>query len=336
MQKDSNAYRILLIEDNPGDALLVQDYLEENILVPQISLVTCFEDAQKKLNENEFDLIFLDLTLPDKQGLDLINAILHLAPNIPIIVLTGYADQNFAIKSLSFGIADYLIKEELNATVLYKSILYNIERNKILVNLKESEQRYSNLFHLSPLPMWVFDHTSLRILDVNNAAIEHYGYSELEFKSLTIRDLRPNIEFIKLDEVLQKKREDNDFKSIGNWIHRKKDGSLIQVEISSKSILYKGCEARIVLANDISERLNHIQKLELQNRAFKEISWMQSHVVRAPLARIMGLVSLLIEEDTSETDKKEFLKHLNNSAKELDQVIFEVVQKTYEVNKDFE
>jgi PAS domain S-box-containing protein len=336
MQKDSKNYRILLIEDNPGDALLVQDYLEDTILKPNISVETCFEDAKLKVNEFSFDIIFLDLTLPDKQGFDLINEILNLVPTIPVVVLTGYTDLNFAIKSLSFGIADYLVKEELNALVLYKSILYNIERNKILVNLKESEQRYANLFHLSPLPMWVFDHKSLNILDVNNAAIEHYGYSENEFKLLTIKDLRPSSENEKLEVALSEKREEDVFNKIGNWIHRKKNGQLIQVEISSKYILYKGSEARIVLANDITERLNHIQKLELQNRTFKEISWMQSHVVRAPLARIMGLVNLLMEEDTKENERIEFLQHLTNSAKELDQVIWEVVKKTYEVNKDFE
>ncbi|MEN9457985.1 MAG: hypothetical protein RL135_559, partial [Bacteroidota bacterium] len=215
MQKDSKLYRILLLEDNPGDALLVQDYLEETILKPEISLFACFEEAKQKLSIHTYDLILLDLTLPDNQGLELINDILALAGNAPVVVLTGYADLNFSITSLSFGIADYLIKEDLNATTLYKSVVYNIERNKILVNLKESEKRNSMLFHLSPLPMWVFDNKSLRIIDVNDSAIEHYGYNLEEFKALTIRDLRPASELERLNSTLLDNQENDSFKSRG-------------------------------------------------------------------------------------------------------------------------
>ncbi len=79
MQKDSKLYRILLLEDNPGDALLVQDYLEETILKPEVSLFACFEEAKQILSKDTYDLILLDLTLPDNQGLELINDILALA-----------------------------------------------------------------------------------------------------------------------------------------------------------------------------------------------------------------------------------------------------------------
>ncbi len=336
MQKDPKLYRIILLEDNPGDALLVQDYLEETIIEPQLSLYTSFEEAKPKLIQNAYDLILLDLTLPDNHGLDLINDILSLARNAPVVVLTGYADLNFSIKSLSYGIADYLIKEDLNATTMYKSIVYNIERNKILVNLKESEKRNSMLFHLSPLPMWVFDTKSLKIIDVNDAAIEHYGYSLEEFKALTIGDLRPASELDRLHATLLDNQENDSFKSRGTWIHRKKNGELIQVDIRSKYVVYEDREARIIVANDISERLNQIQKLELQNRTFKEISWLQSHVVRAPLARMLGLVDVLLDEEISNEDRITCLNHLKTSGQELDKVIFDIVKKAYEVNKDFE
>jgi light-regulated signal transduction histidine kinase (bacteriophytochrome) len=108
------------------------------------------------------------------------------------------------------------------------------------------------------------------------------------------------------------------------------------VDIRSKYVVYEDREARIIVANDISERLNQIQKLELQNRTFKEISWLQSHVVRAPLARMLGLVDVLLDEEISNEDRITCLNHLKTSGQELDKVIFDIVKKAYEVNKDFE
>src|SRR5690606_34852793 len=114
------------------------------------------------------------------------NEVMALAKSTPVIVLTGYSDIDFGIKSLSMGISDYLLKEELSATSLYKSIMYSIERKEIYRTLKESEKRYKDLFHLSPEPMWLYDVETLKFLDINNAAIKHYGFSREEFLNMTI------------------------------------------------------------------------------------------------------------------------------------------------------
>ncbi|MFX8373853.1 response regulator, partial [Acinetobacter baumannii] len=84
----------------------------------------------------------LDLSLPDKTVSLIITEILALVQNIPVIILTGYTDIEFSIKSIAQGISDYLIKDELNALMLYKSILYCLERKKRSAQLKESEKKY--------------------------------------------------------------------------------------------------------------------------------------------------------------------------------------------------
>src|SRR5690606_12859842 len=124
-----------------------------------------------------FDVILLDLTLPDMSGKELICEILKIAPDRPVVILTGYLDIEFSIQSISMGISDYLLKDELNGTSLYKTIIYCIERRKRTTQLKESEKRYCDLFHLNPQPMWVYALNSLKFLDVNAAAIDHYGYT---------------------------------------------------------------------------------------------------------------------------------------------------------------
>lgn len=147
MQKNQKNYSILFIEDNLGDYALIEDLLKEHIPVPEIVNAKTFMEAKLLLTHKSkfYDVILLDLGLPDGDGKDLINEIVALSQECPVIVLTGFADLNFSIRSLSLGIADYLLKDDINATSLYKSILYSIERKKSIIALKESEARYSNL-----------------------------------------------------------------------------------------------------------------------------------------------------------------------------------------------
>lgn len=334
MSKNLSRYDILVVEDNPGDYLLVEDFLDETNVTKNIRWAKDFKSATAILKAQDIhtDLIFLDLSLPDKQGEELINEIQNVSKNIPIIILTGYPDADFAIKTLSLGASDYLLKDVLNATVLHKSILYNIERNKIMVNLRESEQRYSDLFHFSPLPMWVFDKETLKFLDVNDAAIEHYGYSYEEFLEMDINKIRPKEELPALKNSIKTVGKPHKNIFHGEFTHLKKNGEKIKVEIRSNSFQYKGRQAQIILVNDVTERNLHIEAVEKQNEILKDIAWTQSHVVRAPLARLMGLVQAMKDEKISESDKKIFYNHILKSADELDEIVKSVVNKSQEVN----
>jgi PAS domain S-box-containing protein len=296
MVTDKRAYNILVIEDNPGDFALVEDFLFEQIEAPLISQADTFKAAKTALTtyENRFDVILLDLTLPDKTGEPLIKDIIELAANTPVIVLTGYSDFDFGVKSLSLGVSNYILKDELTAISLYKSIVYSLERRKSILALEESEKKYSDLFQLSPLPMWVIDLETLQFLDVNKATINHYGYTREEFLSMTLRDIRPPDEIPELERGLSLDRQSANPHVQRMVIHRLKNGDLRQVDIQISRINYKGKKANVVIATDITERLAHIKAIEDQNQKMREISWMQSHVIRAPLARMMGLMDLFM------------------------------------------
>lgn len=106
---------ILVVEDNPGDIILIEEYLRSKIAHATIHQALNFTDAKKRLlQKNDLDIILLDLSLPDAGGESLIRDMITLASETPIIILTGYSDQEFSIKTLSLGIADYLVKDELN------------------------------------------------------------------------------------------------------------------------------------------------------------------------------------------------------------------------------
>jgi PAS domain S-box-containing protein len=260
----------------------------------------------------------------------LVKKIIEMAENVPVIVLTGYDDKDFGIKTLSIGVSDYLLKDELTSSILYKSIAYSIERNRISIQLNESEKKYRNLFQLSPLPMWVYDIETLKFLNINDAAIKHYGYTKEEFLNMTIKEIRPIDERKYIEDIVAKRRIDRAFHH-GVFRHIKNSGEIIHVDIQSNEIIFNNNRARLVLATDISERINYIKAIEDQNIKMQEIAWIQSHVVRAPLARIMGLVNLLRTLSTvtkDQADDTTVLDHIYTSANELDDIIRSIVKKT--------
>lgn len=126
--------------------------------------------------------------------------------------------------------------------------------------LAESEERYRNLFACHPQPMWIYDQESLQFLAVNRAAIAHYGYSEAEFLSMTIEDIRPAEDVPSLLDNLQHKP--SGYIASGIRRHLKKDGSVIAVDITTHDVEFEGRRAQVILANDITERLQVQAQLE--------------------------------------------------------------------------
>jgi PAS domain S-box-containing protein len=264
MTKDIKKYRILVIEDNPGDFLIVEDLLTEQILDPVIIHAKNFKEALTVLNstENQFDIILLDLTLPDKSGQQLINEVLQVASNFPIIILTGYTDMDFSIRSITRNISDYLLKDELNAITLYKSILYAIERNKYIAEIRKSEKRYSDLFRLSPQPKLVFDEENYRLIQVNKASTDKYGYSEEELLEHSLLDLVQEEDIPKIKEIFGRGSEGEKENRKGvRFTHRKKNGELIEVEMYSTPILIGERKCRSMIAIDITEKILHEERI---------------------------------------------------------------------------
>lgn len=320
----------LVIEDNLGDFFLINDRLTENFTESSVINVTTYQEASTYLSGSVSccNIIFLDLTLPDKQGEDLIINILKLAKDIPVIILTGYNDMQFSIKALHLGIADYLNKDEISATSIHKSVLYNIERKKKKVELEESKKRYRNLFHLSPSPMWVFDRETLYFLDVNQAAIDNYGYSFEEFLSMTIIDIRSETQINKLKNALENEIDTDERTFSGKFKHLKKDGVQITVEIYSSYIEFDGRKAKLISSNDITEKSKYVKAIKKQNQKLKEIAWIQSHVVRAPVARILSIVNYINQHAIDAEENTFFLESLKLSTLELDDIIKDISNKT--------
>ena len=155
MAKGSKAHiQILLFEDNAADADLVNEYLELSNLSFDIFLVKRLADGVQALKGSSFDLVLLDLSLPDSSGIDTLKAVSAAARDEVIIVLTGADDEQLSLQALQAGAQDYLFKDRLSGEVLRRSIRYAIERSALL---NRAEAHAKEVQHSAALLRRVFD-----------------------------------------------------------------------------------------------------------------------------------------------------------------------------------
>src|ERR1700726_3263616 len=136
------------------------------------------------------------------------------------------------------------------------------ERKRAEDALRASEERYRTLFESNPNPMWVYDLETLSFLGVNPTAVRHYGYSQEEFLTMTIKDIRPSEDISALMDDLSQGTDD--LNNSNQWRHRKKNGALIDVEITSHELTWLGRRAKLVLINDITKRKQAEERLREQ------------------------------------------------------------------------
>jgi PAS domain S-box-containing protein len=168
--------RILLVEDNLGDARLAQELLAESSdFEAHVTCVGRVSDAEDILSNQPIDLVLLDLSLPDSQGLEGLRRLQSLSRYAPIIVLSGSSDKSLALEALKHGAQDYLIKGTINAVALTRIIQYSIER-------KIAEVRYRSL--VSNIPGVVYrcqSDLNCSMVYVSNPFEPLTGYSPDEF-----------------------------------------------------------------------------------------------------------------------------------------------------------
>ena len=142
--------RVLLVEDNPGDARLLEEALVEAPAAAfHLTNVQTLAQTLALLGDETFDLLLLDLGLPDSQGLDPLTLVRAHAPGTAIVVLTGLEDESLAISALQMGAQDYLVKGQGNSKLLVRSLRHAIERNqaeaRIQISLAEKEEQLREL-----------------------------------------------------------------------------------------------------------------------------------------------------------------------------------------------
>ncbi|MEH2232023.1 MAG: response regulator [Nostoc sp.] len=147
-----NIIKVLLVEDNPGDVLLLQELFKEvSTVVVELMPVERLYEAVNHLTNETFDVILLDLSLPDSQGLQTFVIAHNQAKATPIIVLTGINDETLATRAMQQGAQDYLVKGQVTGDLLVRSMRYAIERQRADNALRQSEERFRVALKSSPI-----------------------------------------------------------------------------------------------------------------------------------------------------------------------------------------
>ncbi|MCU1300455.1 MAG: hypothetical protein JWQ87_739 [Candidatus Sulfotelmatobacter sp.] len=247
--------------------------------------------------------------------------------------------------TLTFSCVIFL--EFLLLGLIYYVLLRDIRaRRRAEQLLQESEERHRKLFDNNPHPTWVFDRETLRFLAVNAAAVRKYGYSSDDFLKMTIKDIRPPEDVPALLDSVGRTRDGNE--SIGIWQHRRKDGTNIDVEITSYALSFADRAAEVVVAVDVTQRKRDEaekrkfvdklaasnQELELRNREVEHATRLKSkflasmsHELRTPLNAIVGFSDLLADETPGELNikQKRFINHIKQGSAHLLQLINDIL-----------
>ena len=226
-----------LLPENDGFAIEHASQLQQGILLADTAT---------------FDLILLNLNLPDSKGFPTFQQIRARLPQLPVIILSASNDRAMALRVVSEGAEDYVVRDNTFRETLVRAVRYGAERTRDALALHESEDRYRLLFESNPSPAFVFDNHSMAILAVNEAAIECFGWSRLEFLSMNMADMRPADMKADLNSSLDQLRGDAD--SVASFRLCKKDGTVIDVESRSRALIWGNRPARISLITDVTER----------------------------------------------------------------------------------
>jgi len=143
---DGKIIKVLLIEDNLADIVLIKEMLKESLNTTfKLYDAHYLDEGLKYLEENEIDVLLLDLNLPDSQGLDTFQKANEKAPNVPIIILTAFDDEYTAVEAVKEDAQDYLTKGKVDSDLLTRSISYAIERKQIEIELKKYQEHLEEL-----------------------------------------------------------------------------------------------------------------------------------------------------------------------------------------------
>jgi PAS domain S-box-containing protein len=172
---EEHPVRVVLIEDNPGDIRLVIEMLTgpEMFYPFKVESAETFAQASEILSQERFDVIILDLALPDEYGLETLSRISKIAPGVPIVILSGTRDRELAVEAVQKGAQDYLVKGNMNSELLVRSLRYAIERKKADIDRRLKDSAIAD--SINPIAMTDLEG---KLTYANKAFLNCWGYGK--------------------------------------------------------------------------------------------------------------------------------------------------------------
>jgi PAS domain S-box-containing protein len=282
--------RLLMAEDSEDDSLLLLRELRRGGYQVEFERVETPSAMKAALGSQEWDIVISDYAMPQFSAPQALAVLKETSIDLPFLIVSGTIGEEKAVAALLAGAHDFISKENMARLIpavereLRESAVRRAKRESEIA-LRESEARYRLLFDNNPLPLWVYDLETLAFLTVNAAAINHYGYSEAEFLSMTIKDiwLEDYIPSL-LDDLSQVGSGSN---QAGVWQHCKKDGSVIDVEVTAHNLEFGSRRARLVLSSDITERKRAEENLHRYNQRLKTLHAIDQAILSAQSLEIV-------------------------------------------------
>jgi PAS domain S-box-containing protein len=174
---DTKIIKLLIVEDDEDDYFLLESSLNEISFNKEITWAETYHKALELINNQTFDIILVDYRLGVNTGIELISYINTHSLFTPTILLTGIKEETIDQQALKYGVYDYLVKDQYTVESLSRSIRYAIEKSRVLKSLKESENKFKNLFENAVEYVFMID-SKFSIIDANKAALKFFDYKE--------------------------------------------------------------------------------------------------------------------------------------------------------------
>jgi len=315
--------QILLIEDNPGDAKLVEIFLRESTSIDfdLVHATRLSEGLGHVKDGKRFDIMLLDLSLPDSSGFGTLTKAIEGVPHtLSIIVLTGLDDESVGVKAVKMGAQDYLVKGQIDTSSLTRSVLHAIERRRMQLKVEESEQRFRHVFEDSQDAIYITTPEG-KFSDFNQSLLKMFGYTREEFIVLTKDSLFDDSTTLDaFNEALDQTGVVKDFEAR----LKRKNGSVLDCLFTSTA--WSSADGDLTgyhgMIRDITIR-KKTQELEKAKQVAERSAMLKgqfldnmSHEIRTPMNVVIGMTHLL--EHTPLTHKQqEYIRALKLSADNL-------------------
>lgn len=324
----SKQIHALLIEDDPDDILLLKEALADaGISKIKLECADLLSRGLIQLSALNFDVLLLDLNLPDSRGLDTLKTTVKRFPKLPVVVLSGLADDAITVEAVRSGAQDYLVKGDISGPLVMRVVRYAIERKQVEAALRASEARYRTLVETSPNGFTLADLEGKLIL-CNQQAARLFGYANPEamvgvnvFKFVTAGDRR--LAVLNTQKALNENRI-----TYGEYTMERRDGSQFPGEISSAVLRDNAGTPTgfISITRDFTEHKKAVEAEKQLVMLEKEFLSSVSHELRAPLLSLIDYLNLLRTGKIHEaTSRDEALSHASSDASHLMDMVDELL-----------
>jgi PAS domain S-box-containing protein len=319
--------KILIVEDNKYDLELIVRELKKNDFEFEYTNVFNFEEVEKQISENPPDIIFSDFNLQGFTGIDVLNYRNEHAPFIPFIKITGTLSEETAVEIIKAGADDYVLKQNLSRlgpAVLSALEKMYLNRKKLYAEkkLKESEEKFSKIFHFSPVPACIINFQSGLIIDVNEEFCRFVGFKDSEAIGSYLFDFG----FVNIEQYENEiKKILNEKNYLKNYEHvvKVRSGSEKFVLTNFLKIILDEVEYVIIKFVDITQQKIVEKELSDAKQRAEEMNKLKtifltnlSHEFRTPLNGILGFSDMLANEITN-AEQKTFIEAIQISGRRL-------------------